>query len=391
MLKRAVLILCAILMIAVFGLTPAAANGQSLPPLPPQPIINSVLAQTNGAIYTPLGVPQTILTQLGGFGGAFTGAQNWFNVSQSVSYFDTNGRLRELIMPLQNSRYEILDPVFTAPGSNPRPAKVIGAVFQPSRGLMIAVAIFKPEAFGCPNCEPPEKIRFYYTNTQYHEYSLYWGQFVDYYNDGVVELVDEGAVIAHKISCLNVGLEQVCWDPYDYSQVRQEPQPKDIVYNAYTILKDVYDLGVDFYVDDAVPDILGGAQRAGCWAQYRTATSFNALSSCIANVVFSASKDAVSGQPIAVMVVLSSADVRTYRADGSFVGALPPGQYLVMDATPHITTPGAASLLYLVNADGVNHYLIPSNVVQGFGENPAFDERYAGVRDGLAGRRSFGF
>jgi hypothetical protein len=390
MFKRVIIGLVVLFLVGGIASQRAAANPPPLPPLPSQTAINSVIAQSNGATFTPMGVPTVVTNQLATFTGVFSGAQNMFSAADAVHYISTTGALLETVIPLNNSRTEILDPIITTPGSDPRPGKIVGAVFQPSLGVMIVVAVFKPEAFSCPNCEPPEKVRFYYNSTQYYEYSIIYSQFLDPNGDALVEPVDAGAAIAHKVSCVTVGLEQVCWEPYSYSSVRQEPTPKDMIYNAYTNFKDLYDLSVDFYVDDAVPDLLGQSQRNACASQLASATSFGSLASCLPNLIISASKEQQSGQPIAIFVLTAAADVRTYDTNGTFIGGLPAGQYLVIDATPNLLFPGTPTVSFLVNANGVNHYLIPSVRMQGFGLSPSYDNRQAGIRDGFASYHGWG-
>lgn len=375
------------------GIQPTLANGQPLPPLPPQAVRNAVLAQTSGAQFTVVGTPASVRSQFAAFSGVFENAETNLAYGQAVHYINTDGTIQEMLIPLKNSGEVRLDANMTAPGSESRPGIIIGATYQPSRGAradMYIVAVFKQGEAGCRSCAP-EKVRFYYSNTGYYEYSLYHGRFVDIGGDRALEDIDEGALIAHKYSCLAVGLEQVCWDPYSYSALRQESEPKDIVYEAYSDFKDIYDLQVDFYVDDAVPDLLGRSLRQSCASALSSATTFSNLSACVPSVVFTSSKTLVSGQPIAIMVVQTPVDTRTYDVNGNFVGALPVGDYLVMDGMPNITTPGAPTLLFLVNRDTQNHYLIPSSVQQGFAQNVVSDERFAGIRDGLMSWRGVGY
>jgi hypothetical protein len=146
---------------------------------------------------------------------------------------------------------------------------------------------------------------------------------------------------------------------------------------------------VNFYVDDAVPDLIGATRRTRCAQQLQSAQLFHNLASCDPNLVFTSSKTVVAGQPMAIFVVTENNDLKTYRADGTYTGMLPVGEYLVVDATPQITTPNAPGVLFLVNLNTVNHYLITSRVLQGFGDNPAIDERYAGIKDGFIRPRAF--
>ncbi len=358
-----------------------------------QAIINNVIAQTQGIPFYPLNAPNVVMDNLAAFGGTFEGVETLLDRSQAVNYLAMNRALLETVIPLNNSATAQLTPDIVTPGGDPRPGKIVGALFQPSRGTMVVVAVFKPEGFTCgSNCEPPEKVRFYYNNTQYYENSIVYGEFVDPDGDGRVTEMEEGAVISHKHSCVTVGLEQVCWEPYDHNIVRDEPQPKDVAYDAYTRFKDVYDLQVDFYVDDAVPDIIGQARRDNCRYELRRTTNLNRIKACRPNVVFTAAKDTVPGQPVGIMVVLNNAPIRTYRAsNGELLSSLPVGEYLMMDATAHVTIPGQVGALFLVNADTQNHYIIPSMVMQGFAYSDAIDERHVGIKDGYVWGRCYGW
>jgi hypothetical protein len=377
-----------LLMIMLGVAVQPAVAAAALPPLPPQAVRDYVLSQTNGAQFTPIGTPTTIQSQLVGFNGPFDGVENLVDYSQAVHYITSTGKLTETVIPLRNSGSHLMRPNLTTPDGFP--GKIIGVLFQPSRGVMVIVGTYKSMPGGTGAAQP-DKIRFYSSSTQFTAVSYNWGSFVDINNDNQLEAFDEGAVIADEFSCVAVGLKQLCWDPYSYATVREGTGPKTLVTNAFNHLRAIYNFNVDFYIKDSVPDLLGRTLRQQCAAQISSATSFNSLSSCTPSVVFSASKTLVSGQPIAIMVVQTSADVRTYDTAGYFIGALPAGEYLVMDAMPQLTQSGQASLLFLVNADGVHHYLIPSTVQQGYGQSTAIDERYAGIRDGLMSWRGVGY
>lgn len=388
---RLISVFLGLLLCLGFSLYPTEARGQSLPALPSQIILDAVLAQTNGAQFTPMYALSSITSHLATFTGVFQDAYTQLDMSQAVNYLTSKGKLLETVIPLLNSGSLVLDPDIIAPGAVARPGKIIGALFQPSRGMFFVVAIFKAKATQCPSCYAPDKVRFYYNSTEYYESSLNWGEFLDPNGDQMLESVDQGAIIAYKYTCVTIGMEQGCWDPYDYDEVRQKTVAKNKVRNAYQDFKAVYDFDVSFYVSDALPDLLGSSQRTACAQQLTNTPTYNNLSACIPNLFFTASKEVIANQPMAIFVITEPADVRTYDVNGNFVGALPSGSYLVMDATPNVTTPGQAALVFLVNLDMVNHYLIPSVAVQGFSQSTAIlDKRYAALKDGLAGYRGFG-
>jgi hypothetical protein len=392
--RRRLLVLMLGLMLAVTPLS-VSANPPPLPPLPPASVINSVLASQGGAQFVPLDAPNLVFTRLAQFTGVLAGVQNQIDRMQAVSFIGTTGRVVEQVIPVANSRTLQLRPTLTTPGSSPRPGMVLGVAFHPhqpqNRRVMVVVAVFPPGSQNCTtNCPDPEKIRMYHNSTQYNEFSIEVGDYTDTDNDGGVEQVDEGAAISQRFTCFTIGLEQVCWQPSDHNVLRQRDQPKDIAYDAYTEFKDLYDLEVDFYVDDAVPDILGYNARTACAGQMVTHSNFSQpLSNCTPNVVFGASKEEIAGQPIALFIALAPIDLRAYTHTGNYVGTLPAGEYLVMDAMSNVTTPGAPMVSFLVGQNG-NHFLIPAVRTQGFGIGTGQDARQAGIRDGFASWRGWG-
>lgn len=379
-----VLFLAVTISLAVQSTTASAP----LPPLPSQAVRDYVLSQTNGPQFTPLGIPFIINLQLLNFGGIFDGVEDLVDYSQAVHYVTTSGRVTETVIPLTNSGLDLMLPdLITGDG---KPGKLIGVLYQPSQGAMLIVGTYNSAPSGSSGA-PPDSLRFYLSNNQFITRAYSWGTFADINNDNQLEDIDEGAVIADGFSCIAVGLNQMCWTPSNYSTQR-DATSKTLVATAVDHLSDAYSFDVDFAVQQAVPDLLGRSRRLQCATQLVSSLlNLPILNLCKPTVVFSASTTVVSGQPIAVMVVRTPADVRTYNSAGSFVGSLPVGEYLVMDAMPQITQPGQPTLLYLVNADGVNHYLIPSVVQQGFGQNTTLDEWSAGIRDGLMAWRGVGY
>ncbi|MBC8100416.1 MAG: hypothetical protein H7Y11_13310, partial [Armatimonadetes bacterium] len=319
---KAVLI---VMIVIVLGLVfPSFANPPALPPVPSASILQQVINQ-GAPTFTPLGVPDAAITALVAFGGVFNGVENRVDVNQAVSYLATGGTLKETVIPLTNSGSTSLTPNMTTPDG--KRGKIIGAVYQPYRGsraTLVLVVVFKKSK--------PDKVRMYYTNTQFYEYSAKWGTFPS----SVAGTYDEGALISHDLSCVTVGNKQVCWEPASYSGVREQPYPKDVIYDAYTRAKDTYDLNNDFFVDDAVPDLIGPNVRANCAAQLDSGGG----SACDPNLYFSASKEA-NNDLMAIFVVDSPADLDAFTDEGTYVGSLPAGEYVVVNATPNVVTPGA--------------------------------------------------
>jgi hypothetical protein len=389
MLKSKLLVLVFILLIiSSIGGTSILAGGPKdggappllpLPPIPDSTIINSVINKTGGPTYTPLGIPDFVKGQLDDFANFFGLSTGYYDEENSVSYLQTDKSLLEIVMPLKNSGNATLAPDMTAPGLDPQPGKVIGATFQPKRGTMIIVAIFNPSNPG----SIPETLRFYYTSEEYYEHNLYHGVFTE--TNGSI---DYGALIGHSRSCVVLGDEQVCWDPYSESDLRDN-SVRDIAYTAYSDFKYVYDFSFQFFLDDALPDLIGSTHRTNCANELKTATKLNRIRQCAPNLVFTASTDVMPNQPIGLWVVLQPADLKVYSTSGDFIGSLPPGEYLVLDATPTDKTPGKKGVLFLVNVNAQNHYLIPSKTVRGFAVMGGFDQRQAAIKDGTMSFRGF--
>lgn len=357
---------CLVVFIVVLMTAPLLANPPALPALPSSTVINQVISQSGGPTYTPLGVPVNVMTSLVLFGGKFEDIENKVSRYDSVSYIATGGAIKETVLPLKSSGSQPLAADMMAPGSNSRPGKIVGALYQPYRGTMVLVVVF--------DGTKPDKIRMYYTNTKYYEYSLK----VDKFKSKTAGTYDEGAIIAHKLSCVTVGISQVCWEPENYSAVREEPYPKNRIYDAYTRAKNAYDLQVDFFVDDAVPDLIGSTKRTLCSAALIAASS----PLCDPNLYVSAAKKPVAGQPIALWVVDEQADLKGFKYDGTYRGNIPAGEYLVVNATPNITTPGQIGVLMLVNINSSQHYLIPSIRIQQFAQSSVFQDPVASIKDG---------
>jgi hypothetical protein len=383
--RRLSIVFMVLLMCSLSIAPRASANPPPLPSIPVSAIINQVITQTGGPTYTPLGVTDYVLTQLdSNFTGALAGVRNRVSVTDTASYISTEGHLLESVMPLLKSGSERLVADMTAPGNNPVPGKIVGVLFQPSRMVQVIVAAFKP---GKPN-SPPEKVRLYWNTTGYYEYSIKMGRFKDTDGNGQPATIDGGAIITHKFSCLTIGLDQFCWETYDSNQTRDGDRPKEILYPVYTQAKETYDLKVDFYVDDALPDPVGPTLRANCARQIKLRLNWRSLTDCTPNLVFGASKKFKAGEPIAIFVLRAPADLKAFTHTGVYVGNLPAGSYLVVPATPHITADGSIGVLFLVNLDKQNHYLIPAIRMQGLADDKGKDN-YAAIKDGSTG--SWGF
>lgn len=362
-----------------------------LPSPPSQNVIDAVIASTNGAQFTPLYVPATIHDQLNAFEAPFDGIA--LDASQAVHYITTKGHLLETLIPVAGLGSETLAPDMLAPRKKPKPGKpgkpealgmVIGAWFQPELGARWIVVTFKQNG-------APDAVRFYKPNNAFSEVSIKQGKFKDDFANGQVEPVDEGAVISDKRSCITIGLDQVCWGPVDHGLVRDETKPAKKVKKAETKFTNLYEVGVNFDEKNAVPDLLGRTQREKCAAFLNAAASFTAMADCKANAILAVAKGGDADDPIALLVLSAEADVRTFDTAGNPTNLpLPAGSYIVLPTPVASTEAGTPTVLFLVGLDG-SQYLIPSSIMQGFGEGAIGNTAQAGIRDGFARYRMFGW
>lgn len=381
--KRLVIIQL-LVFVFVVQISPSFAGSEPLPPIPSSTILNKVVSETDGPTFTPLNVPNIFGTQLAAFSGVLDKVDNNLEYTQAVSYFDRSGNLLELVIPLKDNGRAVLDPDLTAPGQNPMPGKIVGALWQRGRGLTVMVALFQQGG----NTLPPTSFRLYYNSTQYWEEGLIYSQFVDYFNDGRLEVVDQGGLIAAYNSCVSVGLEQVCWRPYSFEQVREQ-MVKDQIQTAWVRANSRYAMSTAFTVVNSVPDLIGATRRFNCANQLLNATSFSSLSSCVPNLVMTNAAGMAAGQPRGIWVVNAPADLKAYRSNGTYTGSLPVGEYLVIDATPNLSSPGQVGVLFLVNINSNDHYLIPSVMMQSFANNNQITEWQVAIKDGTIGFRGF--
>jgi hypothetical protein len=384
LMKRSATLL-AIALIFAFMLQPATGKGPKKPPLPALPdqsVIDAVVAATDGAVFTPLYLSSSLQNRFSNFGGVFSGVT--LDTSRAVHYITTGGDLLETLVPVAGLGSATLAPNMMTPGGQSKPGLIIGAWFQPPSDERFIVLTFKANG-------DPDKIRFYRPNNNFVEGGLEKGTFNDHHNDHQIEPVDEGAVISDKRSCITVGLHQVCWAPAKHEEIRDETKPSKRVKNAASAFDDLYDVGVDFDDKNAVPDLLGKAEREACAAHLASATAFDDMVSCKANLVIATAKGSPDpDQPMALLVLSAPADIRTYDTAGNFVGALPAGKYLVL-ATPTVDTDaGTPTALFLVGLNG-NNYLIASTIMQGFGDGAIGNTGQAGIRDGFVRYRCFGW
>jgi hypothetical protein len=353
-----------------------------LPPMPSQTAINNVVAQTGGAVFTPIDIPASVLADVGAIAGIFSGSI--LDTDRAVHYIDSMGTLRESVVPIANLHLLPLAPMQSVPGSPSRVGMIIGALHQPSRDAMWIVVTFTGILL------QPDTVRFYYSPTEYYEQKAKVGTFTDPEAGARASLADAGGAMSSQRTCLTVGLQQVCWNPYSPQQLRDQDKPAEKVARAEARFRQIYKFRADIDAEQAVPDLLGKSLRENCAATLVAAASFQQIEDCRPNVFFAAAKELLPNQPIGLIVVKRAADVRTYNRKGVFVGELPAGKYLIMQTPMAIELPGMPTALYLIGLNG-SRYLIPSTVLQGFGVGAQRKKHAAAIRDGMVGYRAFGW
>ena len=380
----ALVLLAALMLQPSFAIQPSQERAKPpLPALPDESVVNSVIANTGGANFTPLNVPAAILAELAAFGAPFT--DTTLDSSQAVNFIDSTGTLRESIIPAAGLETATLAPTFVTPGASPKQGMVIGALYQPGRGAMWIVVTFSDDI-----TPQPTHVRFYHKPQKYFQQNAKIGIFEDDNGDSQVDPADAGALISFKRSCITVGLNQVCWKPYAKPVVRETGKPAFKVAMTVAKFRTMYKFSSTIDAKTAVPDIIGQDEREACAAYLTTATVFSKMTACKPNAFLAAATETIDGQPIALLFARSDLDIRTYDATGTFVGPLPKGKYLVLDTYAASTDAGTPTALFLVGLDG-STYLIPSRIVEGFGAGAISNTGQAGLRDGFARYRMFGW
>ncbi len=363
---------------------PVFAGSEPLPSLPPQWLTDKVINETRGPTFTEIWAPEGMWNRLAAFGGVFDLLEWHADWAYSVSYISTTAYLYESVVPFRWPEWSWLEPDITAPGSPSAPGQIIGVTYQRGRGVMPIVATFPSWS-----STTPTGLRFYYTNTQYYSATPVVGQFSDPDWDQRLNAADAGAVISDKYSCLAIGLRQVCWAPYSTSQLRDADAVRNLLSVAYNAAQLRYNITVTFGLSDAVPDLIGVSHRTACDRALETESLTQQFPGCWPNLAFVHANQAIAGQPIGLWVVREAAQLKAYNLSGAYLGWVQPNTYLVMDATPTRTTPGQVGVLMLVAVVGNQHVLIPSNVMQGFGQSDVINEWEAAIKDGTLRFRGF--
>lgn len=376
-----------ILMLAASGLVAplaagAAAGQDPLPPMPSEAIRNAVIQASGGVSMTSLGMPAALSVAFSRFSMAPFNSVT-LDAAHIVHYIDFKRADRQILIPRIDSATLELRANTTSPDDN-KPAMVIGGYYDWTYGPRMVLAIF-------PNTKPdtkPSQVRLYTvdaTGTLSYD-TPYKGSYLMFKGvNGQLSSGDVGALIAAKQACYALGLDQLCLEAKN--QLR-EMNLVSLVQAALQDTAKVYDFDTkQFDNKQSVPDIVGVNSRLACRVAMQATLNMNdALPpSCNPNIVFTASKTVKPGDPVALFNVIGPNDMKAYDLQGNLVGSLPIGSYLVVDATPSNVsrTPGNVSVFFLINADKVNHFLIPNVFIEGFGDGIlGKSEQVAAIKDG---------
>jgi hypothetical protein len=264
---------------------------------------------------------------------------------------------------------------------------VIGTVYEPTKGATTVIMA----VYDSPDSAKPSSIRFYSPDNKQspdqNNYSLVMRKLKGD-ESGTPAPGDQGVIIAARETCYTVGLDQVCIATKKYA-----PNQKAVaqITQSAQQLAAAYDFYMDFDLDGAMTEVWGNSLRTRCAGEITKGRGLptTGKSVCVANLIFTASTRIEAGQPIGLFRVLQTAGVKAYRPDGSPASGIPAGSYLVLNATPPdvLNQPGAAGALFLVNANGKDHFVIPAQVDEGFGASgdPATDalRGQAAIKDGF--------
>lgn len=383
---RPKIIVLSLIIILIFTslAAPALAGNEPLPPLPPQWLTNKVIRETGGPTYTQIWGPGGMWDPLVAFGGVFDFIEWKLDWAYAVNYISTTAYLYESVVPFRWPEWSWLEPDITAPGKPAAPGQIIGATYQRGRGVMPVVATFPSWSSNTPT-----ELRFYYTDKNYYSAVPVVGQFSDPDWDQRLNSSDAGAVISDRYSCLAIGLRQVCWSPYSTTQLRDADAVRALLTPAAALAASRYQLSVTFDLYDGVPDLIGGRRRSSCSSELAQKALTAQFLNCLPNLAFVHANQSIPGQPIGLWVVNTTAQLKAYDLSGTYLGSVPPNVYLVMDATPTQNVPGDVGVLMLVAVVGNQHLLIPSSIMQGFGQSSVIDEWEAAIKDGTMHSRGF--
>jgi hypothetical protein len=395
--KLAVLALLSMMCLASsFGAARAQGN-QALPPLPAQPILDKVISETGGAKRTAIAVPQVITSQSLAVAVALNPklaqapAAAVFDLSGAVYYFGLDKALKRLLIPIANSESVPLGPTLTT--ADGLPAQMIGAGYDFSSGPIVLVVVWKDS-----KATKPQDLRVYtltngqlaFTTPNKLIYRKLKGN-----KNGKVAPLDKGVIIAARETCFSLSSDQICYAPTKQDK-RADAKAGAQIDDAIKALTKTYSVKAKIDADGALPEIAGVTARSACSAKLAAVTSAAAMVSipeCAANMAFAGVNDNPPGAVIGALSLTTAIDQPAYDLSGNAVGRVAAGTYLIIDATPTITDAGMAGVLMLVNADGKQNVLIPSQIIEGFGDSDDktnnANKGQAGIKDATVGAHGF--
>jgi len=379
----------------------AQGNGQPLPALPDRSVLDKIVKETGGPGITPLGVPSPISNQLLTMAimlnaGLISGKNNlqadqFFDIPHAVYFVSLDSGLKSILVPMVNlSSAQLASNMQTPDGV---PAFMLGGAFAFDSGPMMLVVTWKDN-----NSKKPSELRVYTLTNGALKYStpykLFYRQFKGT-KEGKVAPGDQGIILAARETCFAVGLDQVCYSP-DKQDKQADPKAAAALSDAVTALSKVYTFTAKIDADGALAEIAGTNWRTQCAAKLASATAIPSMASiteCSATMAFAGVSDVQPGQPIGAIHLVKDIQQPAYDLKGNNVGKLPAGNYLIVDATPDLTDAGTPAVLMLVNADGKTHFLLPSQVIEGFGDSDDKDNNsrkgQAGIKDATVGAHGF--
>lgn len=375
------LVVLAALVSSIFGSQNAVGAAQSLPPMPSNTVLHSVIQQAGSPAFTTLGVPSFMTAGLTQFTMApFAGIN--YDSSHVVHYIDMASSIRQTVLPRLGAASMTLAPNTTSPGDN-KPAMVIGGYYDTTVGVAIILATWKDTK---PDSKI-DKLRFYTVTSGQLSFTTPYAVAKNKFKgkNGQETPGDVGVLIATNQICLAIGLDQVC---FESKPPLRDSSIAPLVDQARNATASAYQYNANFNHSEAVPDLVGANYRSACANTMGSAGNGNNRAGCAPDIIITASDKPTAGQPMALFNVLAANDLKAFDVHGTYVGQLPAGYYLVLDATPTDVSPdpGTITLLFLVNSDTQHHYLIPSQVIEGFATG---GKQVAAIKDGTCSARRF--
>jgi hypothetical protein len=386
----------AIAAIAAFGLAlsaPLLTRGQGGLPAFPSAELTIAIADSGGStLFTPLSIPASaVSTVTGTVAGVNVATQA--DALKAISFFGSNGSLQRTIIPLKNAATATFAPAGTTPNDN-KPAQTIGAIYNAtSKETLTLVAVWDAATDAAP-----KEIRLYNRAGAPSGAALPVVVRTLVGDDsGQVGIYDAGVVASARETCYTIGLKQICAVDANYTP---NAALKTELTAAVAALELAYALNVPIDLDGAVEEVVGSEERTRCAKALAARTLGATIVGCTPNLAFAGlapgQNPADHNGLIGVFSVRAgAAGLVAYDAQGNLTNLVDEGSYYVFDITPsdRAGKPGADGALFLVNADGVNHRIIASVVMEAFGAStdPGAESRrnQAAIKDGVIGGQGF--